>query len=263
MLKSKKSVCLVTGASQFLGAQIAQSLAEEVAPGSTLILTSRSIERLQKVRHDIHAKVGDKVDIQLVQWDLRHPNADRYEEDLRKALAGKKIQEYEIALIVHNAAQLGDMSRKVEDMRNVQELQDQLNINVVSVLVMNSIWLSLVKNAHKKIVVNMTAGSATTARPSLGLTSMVKSSRQLTLTVLAKESPDVQVLHFDPGAVDTDSLRAIRDESHCKEIREWILGYYNRNEVLTADHVVKGLLKTVDEGQYESGTVVSAYKVKL
>jgi len=200
MLKSKKCLCLITGASQYLGSAIAQTLAEEIAPGSTLILHSRSSDRLEKVRDEIKKKIGsDKLQIHLVQWDLSQPNADQYEKDLQKALKHKSIDNYDTTLIVHNAAQLGDLSRKVVEMKNVQELQDQLNINLVSMLVLNSIWLELVKNAKKKLVVNMSAGSATTARPSLGLTSMVKSSRLMTLSVLAKETPEVQVLHLRSG----------------------------------------------------------------
>jgi len=263
MLKSKKSICLVTGASQFLGAHIATAVAETIAPGSILILSSRSTDRLLKVREDIQQKVGnDKIEIRLVQWDLRKPDANQYEKDLKNALGGSKVGSFDVALVVHNAAQIGDLSKKVADFRNVQELQDQININLVSMLVLNSVWLGLVKDAKKKLVVNMTAGSATTPRPSLGLTTMVKSSRQLTLGVLAKETLDVQVLHFDPGAVDTDALRAIRDQSHDKDIREWIAEYYAKDEVLTADHVVKGLIKTLDEG-YESGAYVNAYTIKL
>jgi len=265
MLKSKKSLCLITGASQYLGSAIAQSLAEEVAPGSTLILSSRSLDRLEKVREEIKAKVGaDKVQIHLVQWDLRHPNADQYEKDLQKAIKdSKSIDSYDVTLVVHNAAQLGDLSRKVIDMENVNELQEQLNINLVSMLVLNSVWLNLVKDAKKKLVVNMSAGSATTARPSLGLTGMVKSARHMTLSVLAKETPEVQVLHYDPEGVDTESLRAIRDQSHSTEIREWIAGFYEKGEVWEADYVVKALLKTLNDGKYESGSSVKASDVKL
>jgi sepiapterin reductase len=265
MLKSKKSLCLITGASQFLGSAIAQSLAEEVAPGSTLILSSRSLDRLENVRDEIKKKVGsDKVQIHLIQWDLRHPNADQYEKDLKKAIGDlKSIDTYDVTLVVHNAAQLGDLSRKVVDMKNVNELQEQLNINLVSMLVLNSVWLELVKNSKKKFVVNMSAGSASTARPSLGLTSMVKSSRYMTLSVLAKETPDVHVLHYDPEGVDTDSLRAIRDQSHSKEIRSWIAGFYEKGEVWEADFVVKALLKTLNDGKYESGAAIKASDVKL
>jgi len=109
----------------------------------------------------------------------------------------------------------------------------------------------------------MSAGSANKPLPSLGLTGMVKSSRQMTLSVLAKESPDVVVLHFDPEGVDTESLRAIRDQSHSQEIRNWIAGFYEKNEVFEADYVVEALLKTLNEGKYESGSSVKASEVKL
>jgi sepiapterin reductase len=262
MLKSKKTVCLVTGASQFVGSVIAQQLAQEVAPGSTLILTSRSTDRLENVRKEITSKVGqDKVKIHLLQWDLRHPDSGQYEKDLKKAIGDSS--NYEVALVVHNAAQIGDLTRKVIDMKNVQELQEQLNINLVSMLTVNAVWLDLVKNVKRKLVVNMSAGSATTARPSLGLTTMVKSSRRLTLSVLAAETPDVKVVHYDPEGVDTDSLRAIRDQSHSKDIRNWIAGFYDKGEVFEADYVVKALLKLLNDGNYESGDSVKASDVKF
>jgi len=152
MLKSKKCVCLITGASQFLGSVIAQSLAEQVAPGSTFILSSRSSARLEKVKEEIEKKVGrDKIQINLVEWDLRHPNAEQYEKDLKKSLSSTNNSNFDVAMVVHNAAQLGDLSRKVEDFKNVQELHEQLNINLVSMLVINSIWLKLTENIQKKI----------------------------------------------------------------------------------------------------------------
>jgi sepiapterin reductase len=266
MLTSKKCICLVTGASQNLGSDIAKTIAQEIAPGSTLLLSSRSTERLQKVRKEIQEKIGNKkLHIELLQWDSRYPNAPQYESDLKHALkeAPTSIDQYEVALIVHNAAALGDLSKKVIDFKDPKELQEQLNINLVSLLVLNSVWLELVQHVSKKFVVNMSAGSSKNAVPSLGLTTMVKSSRQMTLMVLAKESLDVNVLNFDPGAVDTDALRAIRDKAHSKDTRVWIEGFYGRGEVLTADHVTKALLKTLNEGNYESGSYVNAYEVKV
>jgi len=85
----------------------------------------------------------------------------------------------------------------------------------------------------------------------------------MTLSVLAKETSEVHVLHFDPEGVDTESLRAIRDQSHSKEIRTWIEGFYEKGEVWEADYVVKALLITVNDGKYESGASVKASEVKL
>lgn len=205
-------------------------------------------------------KFGTNVDVQLLEWDLRCPDAEKFDRDLSRCLP-QDMSGFGTAIIVHNAAQLGSMSRKVVEMNNPKELQEQLNVNLVSMLVLNSVWLAKVQKVKSKFVVNMTAPSATNARPCFGMTSLVKSSRQISLTILSKESPDVKVLHFDPGAVDTESLRACRDESHDPQIRDWIKGFYDRSEVLEGDKVARALVKTLRENKFETGGYVSAYNV--
>jgi sepiapterin reductase len=255
-----KMVCLITGASQHIGAKMAETFVQKMADGSKLILTSRSLDRLNQVKTSL-SKFKRNVDVALLQWDLRDPKREKYEQDLRQVL-GADLSSYKSSLIVHNAAQLGSMGKKVIEMRDPKELQEQININLVAMLVLNSVWLDLVAKIPKKFVVNMTAPSATNARPCFGMTSMVKSGRQISLTILSKESPDVKVLHFDPGAADTDSLRAIRDESHDPKIREWIKGFYDRGEVLETDKIVGALVKTLQENKFETAGYVSAYDVK-
>lgn len=255
-----KMVCLITGASQYVGAKMAEIFAEKMGDGSKLILTSRSAERLKNVKTTL-TKLKPNLNVVLLEWDLRDPKREKYEQDLRQAM-GNDLSTYKSSLIVHNAAQLGSMGRKVIEMKDPKELQEQLNVNLVAMLVLNSVWLDLVGKVPKKYVVNMTAPSATNARPCFGMTSLVKSSRQISLTILSKENPEVKVLHFDPGAVDTESLRACRDDSHDPKIRDWIKGFYDRGEVLESEKVVRALQKTLHENKFESGGYVSAYDVK-
>jgi len=257
---SGKTACLVTGASQHIGAKMASLFGEKLTPGSVLILTSRSVDRLKGVKETID-KTGRHVRVELVEWDFRHPDREKFQKDLNRILP-EDMTTFDASLIVHNAAQLGEMSKKVAELNDPKELQEQFNINVASMLVLNSVWLSKVQSVKSKFVVNMTAPSATNARPCFGMTSMVKSSRQITLSILSKENPDVKVLHFDPGAVDTDSLRACRDDSHDPQIRDWIKGFYDQGEVLDGAKVVMGLMKTLKENKFESGSVVSAYDVQ-
>jgi sepiapterin reductase len=255
-----KTVCLITGASQHIGAKFAEHFVEKLAPGSTLILTSRSKQRLEGVKDKL-TKIGRDVNIVLLEWDLREPNAEKFERDIRRSLP-TDLSGFQSSLIVHNAAQLGSMGKKVIEMKDPKELQEQLNINLVSMLVLNSIWLQIVAKIPNKFVVNMTAPSATNARPCFGMTSLVKSSRQISLTILSKENTDVHVLHFDPGAADTESLRACRDDSHDPKIREWIKGFYDRGEVLETDKIARALVKTLQENKFESGGYVCAYNVQ-
>ena len=82
---------------------------------------------------------------------------------------------------------------KIFRMAAGQELYDQLNINLVSMITLNTAFLDVFRSVKKRTILNMTAKSATIPRPSFGMTSMAKASRQLLLSILAKEEPDVRV----------------------------------------------------------------------
>ena len=67
---------------------------------------------------------------------------------------------YARAIIVHNAARLGSMEQRAAAMEDAHELQTQLNVNVVSAMVLNSVFLRVYAAVPCKRVVNMTAPSA-------------------------------------------------------------------------------------------------------
>lgn len=253
-----KMICLVTGASQNLGASFAHAFALKMAPGSVLILSSRSADRLATVQQEIVKSVKDPIKVMLVEWDTKAPNADKFRHDIQNAV-GTDVSSFQSAIIVHNAFQLGNLTKYVSDLKDPVELQEQLNINVVSPLVLNAIWLEIVKPVKNKIVVNVSAPSATKALPSFGLTAIGKSPVYLALSVLAKEHPEIKVLHFDPGMVDTDGLRQIRDTSHFNEIRAWIKSFYDKGELLEQDQSAQALIKILTDNAFQTGEYVSAY----
>lgn len=71
------------------------------------------------------------------------------------------------------------------------------------------------------------------------------------------------MLHYNPGAVDTESLQAVRDESHDPKIREWVAGFYSAGQVETGDNVAKDLIKVLEANKFESGAIVSAFSSPL
>jgi sepiapterin reductase len=256
----KPVFCVITGASQHIGRVFAERFVRKLGDGSVLLLTSRSKERLQEVEKSI-TNVNPKVKVGSLVWDFRKPDPAKYEADLSKFYADSKVK-FEAAVIIHNAAALGDMGRRIIHMNDTQELREQLDVNVVSMLTLNSVFLKLAQDVPEKIVINMTAPSASKARKSFGLTAMCKSSRQILLSILALEEPHIRVLHYDPGAVDTDSLRACRDESYDEEIRTWIKGFYDRGEILTGEQVADGLVGVLERNNFKSGDCISAYDLQ-
>lgn len=103
------------------------------------------------------------------------------------------MESFQKAVIIHNAARLGSMTTKVAEMNDVKEMQVQLNVNVVSMLSLNSIFLEIFKPVACKVVVNLTAPSANVPRVSFGMTAMCKAARQIDLSILALEEKSVRV----------------------------------------------------------------------
>ncbi len=51
----------------------------------------------------------------------------------------------------------------------------------------------------------------------------------------------MQILHFNPVAVDTEAFRAIRDNSHAEDIRQLFAGFYTNKKLLDAKQVAHAL----------------------
>uniref|UniRef100_A0A914WVQ5 Uncharacterized protein n=1 Tax=Plectus sambesii TaxID=2011161 RepID=A0A914WVQ5_9BILA len=205
----------------------------------------------------------------MVEWDLSKPNVEVFRADLAQVTdtsinyAGTPIKlkssKYEQAILVHNAAVLGNMSHKVSQFGNHLDIvQESLNINLLSLLAVNTAFFDVFKGIQKKRIVNMTAPSASNANPSFGYTSIAKSAKQIALNILAKEESGVKVLHFDPVCVDTEALREVRDHSHDESIRTKFHGLYDQNVLLTGEQVATALVNILSEDKYESGAVIKA-----
>jgi len=254
---NKKTVALITGGSQNIGRAVVQHFLNNVAQGSTVIVTSRSLARLERNLAQIKS-VHSGVQVLLEQMDLANPpESEVYRQRMAQLIGTDSGTQFEVAIVVHNAAALGDVSKRVIEMDDARELQYQFNVNVVSMAALNAAFLNSVRQVKTKIVVNMSADTATEVLPSFGMVSMVHAARFVLLNTLAKEESDVKVLHFDPHAVDTESMRQIRDKSHDSNIRKWIQDLYDQSEVMTPDQCACKLVQMLASGQIESGQTIS------
>jgi len=266
--EEKKSVVVITGATGPVGSKFAERFAETLAPQSLLVLSSRSRPRLGELKDHLQ-EINPDLTIAIVEWDLSKPDVEIFRADLEQVTdtsityAGTPVKlksaKYETAILVHNAAVLGDMGHKVAHFGyHLHEVQESLNVNLLSLLALNSAFLDVFKGIHKKKIVNLTAPSATNANPSFGYTSISKSAKLIALNILAKEEPSVKVLHFDPVFVDTEALREIRDHSHDENIRNKFQGFYDQDILLTGEQVAEALVNILDEDEFESGAIVKA-----
>jgi len=128
----RKTVCLVTGASQNIGRAFAESVASKLAPDSLLILTSRTSDKLGVVRQGAY-EINPSLRIELLEWDLAHPDGQKYKNDLNEILniLEYDVRDFQLALIVHNARTSGEQPKQINEMIEAQYLQQHLNINLV------------------------------------------------------------------------------------------------------------------------------------
>ena len=69
------------------------------------------------------------------------------------------VTDFQQALIVHNAASMGNISDPTSTVDDFQLIQDYFNLNVTSFMVLNSVFLKMFskENILQKIVVNITS----------------------------------------------------------------------------------------------------------
>jgi len=256
----RKSVCLVTGASQNIGRAFAESVASRLATDSVLILSSRTADKLGVVRQAAYEK-NPGLRIELLEWDLARPDGERYKKDLTEILklTETEAEDYQLAMIVHNARTSGEAPKKVDQLIDAAYVQEHLNINLVSMLVTNSAFWSVFGGAREKVLVNMTALPET----AFGLTAISKASRTIALNILANECPDIRVLHYSPGAVDASMLQTIAASAKDPRVFRRMQELYEQNKILKPKQTIDALLGFLADNEIEPCMEIDAQQLLL
>uniref|UniRef100_A0A914W4C0 Sepiapterin reductase n=1 Tax=Plectus sambesii TaxID=2011161 RepID=A0A914W4C0_9BILA len=255
-LSGKKALCLITGASQGIGREIAAQLAALVAANSTFILTARQQDKLDETA-DLIKQVNSGATVKTIACDLI--KIESHLSDFTIALQDALKEAIEVSVIVHNAGSIGDVQRRARDAKDGDDLRAYLNINVVSMALLNSTVLNvLCSDAVKlRIVVNITSLLAIKGFPSFGYYATGKAAREGLMRVLASEEQDLRVLNYSPGPVETNMVRQIATDSYDEGIRQTFqnkTGSDVSRAMLKPETTVKKLMKVLDENQFESGT---------
>lgn len=155
-------------------------------------------------------------------------------------------------VLLHNAGTTGDIARPMIELSDPEMVQDYLALNFTSMYTLTALFLSKFKTGHR-MVINHTSTLAFRFWPCFSLYSSAKAARNAFMGVLAVENPDVRVLSYSPGAVDTAMLRSIVDTSFSEKTSGLFRQRYKDKKVLSTQESIAKFVRILSEDKFENG----------
>lgn len=247
-LWDKKTFAVVTGASRGIGRAIVEKLAEQVAPGSLLLLISRDEASLTSIQQTIQ-KAKPSIEVEVGISDLSTCTEDTLGEIFTNVLSKHDIESFTRALCIHNAGSLGNPSTRCADHTEIEYCTNYFRLNLASVIVLNSLFLKLFSNNLQRTVVNISSLCGVVPCSSLSLYCSGKAARDMFFKVLAVEEPNLRVLNYAPGPVETAMRNQIIDDA-------WdttLVDMFKQGPVLDPETTAKRLIHLLIEDRFKSG----------
>ncbi|XP_017692365.1 PREDICTED: sepiapterin reductase [Lepidothrix coronata] len=255
------TACVVTGASRGFGRSLARLLAPRLGPGSVLVLLARSAEPLMELAAELRGGGGTGLRVLCVAADLGS------EEGLRRATAALRevlpAEPFGRLILVNNAGSLGDISKSFLDLTDPDEINTYFAFNVTSALCLTSTALQAFgkRPGCSRTVVNISSLCALKPFKSWALYCSGKASRDMMFQVLALEEPDVRVLNYAPGPLDTDMQLLARTETGDLEMRQYFQSLQEGRKLIDCTVSAQKLVKLLEEDTFQSGAHLDFYDV--
>ncbi|XP_035245834.1 sepiapterin reductase a [Anguilla anguilla] len=257
-----RALCVITGASKGFGRCLAKQIAGLVKPGSVLLLVARSGDKLKELQAELAASDAGKkgLVIRCVTADLAQKGAV---EETVKAAKQTSHLDIDRLLLINNAASLGDVSRFAVSFTDPEEINSYLAFNVSSALSLTAALLDAFpkRSGLQRCVVNVSSLCALQPFPSWVLYCTGKAARDMMFRVLAEEEPELRVLNYAPGPLDTDMHAEARTKSGDGALQSSLTAMHAEGRVLTCQESGAKLLKLLLEDDFTSGTHIDVYDV--
>uniref|UniRef100_A0A4W6DGD2 Sepiapterin reductase n=1 Tax=Lates calcarifer TaxID=8187 RepID=A0A4W6DGD2_LATCA len=241
-----RALCIITGASRGFGQTIARNMSRLVKPGSVLVLVARSGDDLRALQAELAESEAGRVGlvVECVVADLGQP--DGLEAVVRRSQESFS-EDLDHIILVNNAASLGDVSRYVKSFTNMAEVDSYLSLNVTSSLCLTASILQAFPQCPglRRTVINITSLCALQPFRSWVLYCTGKAAREMIFRVLAEEEPDLRVLNYSPGPLDT-AMKSFSD-------------MFAQGQLLTCEESCAKLMKVLLDDNYTSGAHIDIY----
>ncbi|XP_053181717.1 sepiapterin reductase b [Scomber japonicus] len=243
-----RCICIITGASKGFGRALAHQVSHYMKPGSVLLLVARTRTLLQELKEELQSFTGNQsLVVHCVTADLS--TRDGVNETV-SAARQQSSNEIDHVLLINNAASLGNIS-PFTNFTNLDQVNSYLSFNVSSPLALTAGILQVFppRAGLRWSVVNCSSIFAVQTMPSWVLYCTGKSARVMMFRVLAAEEPNVKVLSYSPGPLDTEMQKDI--------LR--LTGI--RNNVFPCKESAAKLMKVLLDDEFTSGSHLDFFQL--
>lgn len=257
-----RALCVITGASRGFGRTIAKALSEHVKPGSAFVLVARSESQLRTLQAELAESEAGKagLEVRYVATDLGLAEGL---ETVTKVAKEASSDLLEHVILVNNAGSLGDISRFTKSFTDIQEVNSYLTLNVSSFLCLTAQILQAFPQLPgvRRTIINISSLCALKPFSSWVLYCSGKAARDMMFRVLAEEEPDLRVLNYAPGPLDTDMQLEARSNSGDATLRKSFTEMFTQGQLLSCEESCAKLMKLLLENSYTSGAHVDFYDI--
>lgn len=223
-LKGKNIV--ITGASGGIGAEVAKLCADQ---GANLVLLARTMDKLQKLKHDLEGNSHAKVDI----FQLDVSDTDKVKEIFTQVL--ETIQHVDI--LVNNA---GFGIFRTAHEATIEEIKGMFSVNVVGLMACTSMVLPGMRKRRSGHIINIASQAGKIATPKSSVYSATKHAVLGYTNALRMELADdnVHVTAVNPGPIATNFF-TIADEkgTYVQNVQRFMLQpEYVAKKIVNAMH---------------------------
>nr|XP_033809447.1 sepiapterin reductase [Geotrypetes seraphini] len=256
-----RALCVLSGASRGLGRSLALQLCPQLGAGSVLLLLARNEQALVELEAELKGRCPEVLVRCVAQADLAtEAGLQRALSAVRELAGAGEVQQL---IVVNNAGSLGNVSKFFVDFSDPVEVNNYFALNITSALCLTSTVLQKFPkhSGLRRTVVNISSLCALQPFKSWTLYCTGKAARDMMFQVLAVEEPDVRVISYAPGPLNTDMQELARTESGDLELCQMLIDLKNKGGLIDCDVSSQKLVKLLLEDKFESGAHIDFYDI--